>query len=175
MTLFWRRQDQLAGKSTHSLTKNSVPELNDQPTYKHFDRTCGLNSWGPVFFPEDGASRFPWNVSTYPAAPHNFPEDHRLHRPSSLNFTSHAMCTCVTWSFFFDTAHRPRSPQIVFLSLKRSKWSLNYILRRCTTSCSSCVFGAFNETKGWLWVRRETKTTWPCSSGVLLHEPLPLL
>ena len=32
-TLFWRRQDQLAGKSTHSLTKNSVPELNDQPTY----------------------------------------------------------------------------------------------------------------------------------------------
>ena len=32
-TLFWRRQDQLAGKSTHSLTKKSVPELNDQPTY----------------------------------------------------------------------------------------------------------------------------------------------
>ena len=32
-TLFWRRQDQVAGKSTHSLTKKSVPELNDQPTY----------------------------------------------------------------------------------------------------------------------------------------------
>jgi len=27
------RQDQLAGKATHSLTKNSVPELNGQPTY----------------------------------------------------------------------------------------------------------------------------------------------
>jgi len=30
--LLQRRQDQLAVKSTLSLTKKSVPELNDQPT-----------------------------------------------------------------------------------------------------------------------------------------------
>ena len=32
-TLLCRRQEQLAGKSTLSLTKKSVPELNDQPSY----------------------------------------------------------------------------------------------------------------------------------------------
>jgi len=32
-TLLRRRQEQLAGKSTLSFTKKSVPELNDQPSY----------------------------------------------------------------------------------------------------------------------------------------------
>ena len=32
-TLLRRRQEQLAVKSTLSLTKKSVPELNDQPSY----------------------------------------------------------------------------------------------------------------------------------------------
>ena len=36
-TLFRRRQDQLAVKSTYSLTKKSVPELNDQPMYNLAD------------------------------------------------------------------------------------------------------------------------------------------
>jgi len=36
MTLLRKRRDQLAVKSTHSLTKKSIPELNDQPTYMTF-------------------------------------------------------------------------------------------------------------------------------------------
>jgi len=46
------RQDQLAGKSTHSLTNKSVPELNDQPTYitanvtithhTHYRKSCSF-------------------------------------------------------------------------------------------------------------------------------------
>jgi len=66
--------------------------------YQHFDRTCGLHLRGSVFFPEDRASRFLRNVSSYPAALHNIPEDHRLHILSILNFTSHTMCICVSWS-----------------------------------------------------------------------------
>jgi len=72
----------------HSLRSGSVER------YQHFDRICGLHLHGPVFFPKD--SSFLPNVSSYPASPHNIPEDHRLHTLSSLNFTLHTMCTCVT-------------------------------------------------------------------------------
>jgi hypothetical protein len=53
-TQLQRRWDQLAFKSTHLLTKRSVPELNDQPTYnvqsvcKHCSAVCVLHIHHPL-------------------------------------------------------------------------------------------------------------------------------
>jgi len=41
-TLLWRRQYQLAVKSTLSLTKKAVPKLNDQSTYKQFTNVAAV-------------------------------------------------------------------------------------------------------------------------------------
>jgi hypothetical protein len=54
---------------------------------------------GSSFPPRRQRQQISFKSQQVPAAPRNIPEEHRPHILSRLNFTSHTMCTCVTWPF----------------------------------------------------------------------------